>query len=113
MEAEEGQKEVETFGDGAKATYAEDPEQPPQPQDPKPNLMDKLSGFINPVKQRMTCTCTKVTWRFILLGISLWQIADMVSDGFQTKNYWTLASVSMKHQLMKSKSSHVYLQGFF
>ena len=55
---------------------------------------DKLRTFGGAAKQRGTCTCTKVTWRIIRVGISLWQIADMVSDGFQTRKYFNLAIVS-------------------
>ena len=35
-----------------------------------------------------------IIWRFIRLGMSIWQIADMVSDGLQTKKYHDLSSVS-------------------
>ena len=60
---------------------------------------DKLRTFCGSAKQRMTCTCTKVTWRIIRVGMSLWQIADMVLDGFQTRKYLNLAIVSrMKKQ---------------
>ena len=62
--------------------------------------MDKLRTFGGAAKQRLTCTCTKVTWRIIRVGISLWQIADIVSDGFQTRKYFNLAIVSrMKKQI--------------
>ena len=57
-------------------------------------------------KQRVTCTCTKVTWRIITLGLSLWQIADMVSDGFQTAKFYHLSSVS--HERMVSNSLAKY-----
>ena len=59
--------------------------------------MDQLRGFFDAAKRMVTCTCTKVTWRFIQLGISLWQIADMVSDGLQTKKFWDLSVVSKNH----------------
>ena len=56
--------------------------------------MDRLRGVRDAAKQRVTCTCTKVTWRLIRLGLSLWQIADMVSDGLQTKKFYDLSIVS-------------------
>ena len=56
--------------------------------------MDHLRGVLDAAKQRVTCTCTKVTWRAIQLGLSIWQIADMVSDGFQTKKLYDLSIVS-------------------
>ena len=46
-------------------------------------------------KEKLTCTCTKVMWRFIQLGISIWQIADMVADGFTTTTFWYLSTVSI------------------
>ena len=57
--------------------------------------MDRLRGVRDAAKQRVTCTCTKVTWRLIQLGLSIWQIADMVSDGFQTKKLYDLSIVSI------------------
>ena len=47
-------------------------------------------------KQRLTYICTKSTWRLIQLGISLWQIGDMVSDAFQTRKFYHLAMVRNK-----------------
>ena len=38
----------------------------------------------------------KILWRLIRLGISIWQIVDMVSDGFQTKKYFYLSRVRRK-----------------
>ena len=69
----------------------------PQPNVSKRSFVVKLSNFFDAAKQMMTCTCTKVTWRFIQLCISLWQIADIVSDGFQTKKFWDLYWVSKNH----------------
>ena len=68
------------------------------PQQPKRSNMDRLRGFHNAAKQGLT-SCTKVAWRIIRIGISLWQIADMVSDGFQTAKFYHLSSVS--HEIMK------------
>ena len=56
--------------------------------------MDRLRDVRDAVKQSITCTCSKVMWRSIQLGISLWQIADMISDGFQTAKFYHLSSVS-------------------
>ena len=75
------------------------------PLQPKRSKMDRVRGVrdaakegvtrgYTTAKQRVTCTCTKVTWRIIRLGFSLWQIADMVSDGFQTAKFHHLSSVS-------------------
>ena len=69
---------------------------------------DHLRTVCGAAKQRLTCTCTKVTWRIIRVGISLWQIADMVSDGFQTRKYFNLAIVSR----MKQQISPVMQSGF-
>ena len=51
-------------------------------------------------KEKLTCTCTKVMWRFIQLGISIWQIADMVADGFTTTTFWYLSTVSIHMHLV-------------
>ena len=65
----------------------------PQPQLSKQSFVDKLNSFFDSTRQLTTCTCTKVTWRFIQLCISLWQIGDMVSDAFQTRKFYHLAMV--------------------
>ena len=59
-------------------------------QDPAPPQR-KRSKIRNAAKQS-----TKVTWRIVQLGLSLWQIGDMVTDGLQTRKYWDLAIVSKK-----------------
>ena len=81
---------------------------------PKRSKMDRVRGVrdaakegvtrgYTTAKQRVTCTCTKVTWRTIRLCLSLWQIADMVSDGFQTAKFNRLSSV--RHERMVSNNS--------
>ena len=57
---------------------------------------DRLRFFANYTakrKWRQTYICTMIIWRFIQLGISLWQIGDMVSDAFQTRKFYHLAMV--------------------
>ena len=48
------------------------------------------------VKEKLTCDCSKVTVRVIKLVISLWMLADMITDAFNTKRYLFLARVSKK-----------------
>ena len=46
--------------------------------------------------KKLTCSrscCIKATVRFIKLAISMWQIADMVSDGLNTIKYLHYAEV--------------------
>ena len=54
---------------------------------------DRESSLARGNASRLTCTCTKILWRFIRLVISLWQVVDMVSDGLQSKKFYDLASV--------------------
>ena len=54
---------------------------------------DRESSLPRENSSRLTCTCTKILWRFIRLVISLWQVVDMVSDGLQTKKFYDLSSV--------------------
>ena len=94
--------EKEAGTDGANAGSAEEVRSSTEisgsiPETPPRSHMDQLSGFFDAAKRMVTCTCTKVTWRVIQLGISLWQIADMVSDGLQTKKFWDLSVVSKNH----------------
>ena len=53
-----------------------------------------MRGAFTSAKWRVTCPCIKVAWRFIQLGISLWQIGDMVSDAFLTEKFYRLAMVN-------------------
>ena len=53
-----------------------------------------LRGCYDRVKKKLTSGCSKVTVRVIKLCISLWQIGDMISDGFATNKYLDLARVS-------------------
>ena len=46
------------------------------------------------IKEKLTCECSKVTVRVIKLVISLWMVADMITDAFNTKRYLFLARVS-------------------
>ena len=52
-------------------------------------------------KWRRTYICTMVTWRLIQLGISLWQVGDMVSDAFQTRKFYHLAMVRENNTIKK------------
>ena len=81
------------------------------PLQPKRSKMDRVRGVrdaakegvtrgYTTAKQKVTCTCTKVTWRIIWLGLSLWQIGDMVSDIFQTRKFYHLSTVSRTSLLM-------------
>ena len=69
-------------------------------QTPNKSKMDRLRGVRDAAKNKVTCTCTKVTWRIIRLGLSLWQIGDMVSDIFQTRKFYHLSTVSRTSLLM-------------
>ena len=40
-------------------------------QAPPRSKVDQLRRVMDATKQRVTCTCTNVTWRIIRLGISL------------------------------------------
>ena len=69
--------------------------QPPEHQEKQPPLTKKerLQGAYNNAKKKLTCGCSKVTVRAIKLGISLWMVADLISDGFNTKKYLDYAEV--------------------
>ena len=71
------------------------PEEPKEPEDPRQpcRKRDRMRGAFNSAKWMVTCPCIMVTWRFIQLGISLWQIGDMVSDAFLTEKFYRLAMV--------------------
>merc|ERR1712012_457617 len=57
--------------------------------------MERLREVRDAAKKKVTCTCTKVTWRIIRLGLSLWQIGDMVSDIFQTRKFYHLSTCTL------------------
>ena len=52
-----------------------------------------LRGNLNSVRKKLTCGCSKVTVRVVKFGISLWMIADMISDAINTKHYLDYARV--------------------
>ena len=60
-----------------------------------------MRGAFTSAKWRVTCPCIKITWRFIQLGISLWQIGDMVSDAFLTEKFYRLAMVSKTSTILQ------------
>ena len=56
----------------------------------------KMKGFpgtLHRVERKPTCGCSKVTVRVVKFGISLWMIADMISDAINTKHYLDYARV--------------------
>ena len=55
--------------------------------------MEAMQGAYNNAKKKLTCGCSKFTVRAIKLGISLWMVADVISDGFNTKKYLDYAEV--------------------
>ena len=80
----------------------QNPEQANLESNPAPqrSKIDQLREVRDATKQRVTCTCAKVTWRIIRIGISLWQLGDMVSDIIQTRKYYHLSTVSRIRLLM-------------
>ena len=77
---------------GAANSPQEEPKEPEDPRQPR-RKRDRMRGVFNSAMGRVTCPCIKVTWRFIQLVISLWQIGDMVSDAFLTEKFYRLAMV--------------------
>ena len=82
------------------------PEEPKEHEDPRQprRKRDRIRGAFNSAKRRVTCPCTKIAWRIIQLGISLWQIGDMVSDAFQTRKFYHLAMVRKNNTILQYSS---------
>ena len=78
------------------------PEEPKEHEDPRQprRKRDRMRGAFTSAKWMVTCPCIMVTWRFIQLGISLWQIGDMVSDAFLTEKFYRLARVRKNNTIL-------------
>ena len=50
-------------------------------------------GICDTLKEKLTCGCSKSTARLVKFGVSLWMVADLISDGFNTKKYLDYAEV--------------------
>ena len=61
--------------------------------DPELITAKGLPGILERVKKNLTCGCSKVTVRVIKFCISLWMIADIISDAINTKHYLDYARV--------------------
>ena len=70
--------------------------QPSEPQAPL-SKKERLQRFPGSLKKRLTCACSKGTYRFLALAVSLWQLADNISDGWSTYKYLHYAEVSIRH----------------
>ena len=74
---------------------------PEVPQSQAPRQLSNLSKrarlrrLQSSLKEKLTCPCSKVTIRIIKLALSLWQLADIISDGVNTMMYLHYARVSI------------------
>jgi len=66
-----------------------------EPSEPKQSQINRQRQSAS-VKKKLTYKCSRVTVRVIKLIISLWMVADMITDAFNTKRYLFLARVSWK-----------------
>ena len=72
------------------------PHVPQHPTNLSISKTERLRGFRDSLKKKLTCRSAKVTVRIIKLAVSLWQLADMVSDGLNTLMYLHFAEVKMR-----------------
>ena len=75
---------------------------------------EKLSKVLSKFKKMITCKCSKITIRVIKLGISLWTVADLISDAFNTNNYLNYAKVrSLENQGLQKLKHHISLFRYY
>ena len=75
---------------------------------------EKLSKVLSKFKKMITCQCSKISIRVIKLVISLWTVADLISDAFNTNNYLNYAKVrSLENRDVKKLKHHISLFHYY